>query len=1840
MATPASMKWLDLSAHGVKLRLFQLNDKTVNLVLTGVIPASTEWTAVQALGFEPSRSGRTLIRNGTDIQTGALRKIFPSNVIRDLPLSEVWIRVTGQAAETSEQQQQDRAVIGRNPLGHVVRRDDDGTRYVTFADGTVSRERDLQAGAMEGDDAASAALAASYLRATSPQALALCADAFVDEMLAGKNMDSSDLRHFGGLIYGEARSLEISDKRLRTVQEAVEAAMHRCLFDRHQQANAEAFTLAVALAERQPTFAYRTSTSVENQQYSTPLPMAISVQHILGDTAGAKLFEPTIGNGSLVTALPRGTEITGVEIDPARSAQVGALRTDIRLVTGDVLDVAGTLDSDFTYVAANPPFGGLSAPVAFENLRCNRVDHLIVLKALRQRTDNGRGVFIIAADRESLIEQGKIAGGSKSFFAWLADHYEIEDAIELDGALYRKQGAEYPVRMVTVGRRRSAEDAAEALRSKAYRLGDRLPVVSTWDALWRHTEGLAHRLNQKPSPKVAQEPTPQQKRGGVRVKTLPLYISQAQDLAQGHNLSPVHDGAENSEWERGTPQTESYVSLRAYRPADSAPRFMVGRVFDGQDVSGTYETEAQADLALDAATRKAFEAVPAIEHQHAANEAPAASQEAVTSADAGEHEAVINDYQAPYIPASKLNEPSAMIPRNLEEPVRRALAKLVEEIGMDVDSYVAAKLQLTVEEMELAFSAEQVDAIALAIKRAEEGRGFINGDQTGQGKGRVLAALARYAALNNQPVVFNTEKANLFSDFWRDLKDIDSHTLFRSLILNDGEPVRNMDTNKIEIPATKSTVIKKLMDNDISLQDSGYNLMFSTYSQFNRERSASKKAAWLPAAAKGAMLLLDESHVAAGESNTSDNIGLAVEHAGSCMYSSATFAKNAKNMRAYAKVFPSSVAIESLADTLQAGGEPLQEILSAMLAEEGVFIRREHDLSKLEFSTVITEETNERDEQWADSLSAALRAMSFFSGDVSRVMRRMDKEIKKEIEKLPESAREGNRMGVSYQGFGSRLYNILRQFALALKVEKVAEEAIDALKENRKPVIVLEQTFESLLKEVLTESQKIDADEGELSEEGAKNLTASLDGRTVDAMTFRDVMRRVARKLEYIYVRDDYGNGRYEHVTAQAKNKEEAEAIDEAIKDIAEKIAQLPDIPVSPLDTLRQKLDDAGYSNGEISGRSFQTSPSPDDPNKIIVSIRPDQRLQTLSDFNNGRTDSTTLTRAGSTGLSLHSSAKFADRRQREMIEAQIANNVAERIQFFGRVNRRGQVNTPRIKTVVTSLPFEKRVLAMQNAKLRKLSANTQSNRNNQAEMKDVPDILNPVGNEICRRYLEENPDIAALLDINPEHDTPSDDEAYFANKLTGRIALLPVAKQKEAYADLSRVFQETVKEMESKGINPFQTSVWDWRAKIVDQKVFRAGKRNGSVFDLPVYISRVEWEEDVVPYSSEDMLRMVERGRHFLTEQDNRFKLVEHRYAIGQHDKWRVNCDGMLQDVDQCFTKVQSDALKSLPQFKTVSEAIASNDANPVKSSSVRHQWLRRVLPTVVPGCIINFTGMEEQAEKGMIISIFPPEKRSQAHLLGQYSVRVVVPGSDKWQEFTLNQLIGDPLFSTDHLLGNDYTNPMKAYDAAKPGTICFSRNVLTGNMFAASQFVAEHKLGNAAIFTDESGARHRAVVLYGRVTQEDVLNMPVALPRNLASTVLEKAYTEGHSVKLIASPSLNDKQCQVIFDRSRPSTLVISTSGTKAVGGVVFANKDLTKITGDFAGNRTTMSVSVDFHKMDAVLDVLMNRCGQAFYMDAQSAKRFLPELAGDDDIEDGLDEPGDQDVKKRDAPPRFAA
>lgn len=1657
------MRWIDLSKHRAALNAFQLPDGQVHLILSGVTPSSLEWKMAERVGFRATRSGRTMFREGTKVEMREISPIFPLAFVRDYKADEIFLKLKDATPSTRTDANNLRTAIplGLNYLGQEV---------LSGATGRFIRNKD-DSTLVEG----AAGSPAIFLRGNSQADVALCADGFVESMVRGRTMRAADMRRFAAVVFGDEGEMPPSDPRLRQVQESIEASLQRRINTSHPAATPDAYRFAVQLVERQPTFSARTSSSVANQQYSTPLPMSIAAQHLLGDTTGKKVLEPTIGNASLVMSLPDGTDITGIEIDPRRVENAGLLRSDLKVRQGDILEAV--LAREFDAVISNPPFGGLAKPVVVNGLRVGRLDHLIVMKALDARNDEGRGVFVIGADRENVYpgKDGHLHGGSITFFNWLADHYEIDDAIELNGSLYAKQGAEFPVRMVTVGKRRSTEEAKRGFKTEEFRLKTPLPVMRSWEELWTHVEEVSERLKVE----------------------VPEPIAVAEDRIE-------------------------------------------------------------------------------------------------------------NDYQSPYIPSSQISEPSSMIPRNLVAPIAVALNAFQNKYGQDVDSFVMDRLDMTREEMIDAFAAEQVDSIALAIKRFEEGRGFILGDMTGQGKGRVIAGLARYAVRHNIPVVFLSEKANLFSDFWRDLQDIGSDKLFRPMIMNSDTAIVDSNTNTTLFKAVKKGELQAMMDADLSLADTGYNLLCATYSQFNRDHNTSGKASWLPAATAGALLVMDESHNAAGESNTAENTARAVEHCHACLYSSATYAKGAKNMSAYAKAFPDSISVAEIADTLEVGGEPLQEILSGLLAEDGAFIRREHDLSMLRFSTYVDTANLERNERMSDQLAEILLAMSYVAGDVGQMVDRLQAEIKDHLKQLGESQRKGNRMGVSSVNFGSRLYNIMRQYMLAIKVEPTANMAIKALKEGRKPVIVLEQTMESLLKETLFGNGPADAIDGESEVVGLDGgdvasvpLGLSADGVVMEELTFRDLLNRMLDRLAIITKRDGYGMVTQVHAIQEAENQEQAEAFAESIKRIRGMIARFPTLPVSPIDAIREKIESAGFSFGEISGRSFQINsrngaltvdesgkqlPSEIPEGHILVAARPDNRLDAIYKFNNGDTDAIALTRAGSTGLSLHASEKFADQRQREMLELQIANNVAERVQFYGRVNRRGQVCPPWITTVASGLPAEMRTLAMQNTKLRKLSANTQSNRNNAAELKDIPDVLNVLGDKIAKDFLDSNPDIAMMLDIDMEAE--SDQDNYFVNRLTGRLCLLPVGQQRRILEELASAFESAITDLEAKGENPLRAAVFEWGAREESRTLISGVEQEKylSVFDQPVYIAKLAWEEEVDPVRSPKLKEMIEAGTRYLL-QDERVAL---RKAVYEWEKDAIDCNRL---VDVATARFESLMKMSLPaRFKAVEDALADKDPNVVKNTNARLQWLRGHLAHLVPGKGIKFTGIDGP-EYGVVTSLLLPDPRKES-LLGQYEVRLAIPGKRSALPMTLNHLFLDEGYSPIH--NTNYFGPQghemfKVFDAAPAGRLRRERCVLTGNLYAAAEIASRSNSGRAAIYTDDKGVRHRAIVLRGSIQQDDLLDAPIRLDGPaVALRLVEQSVVQGGGALQISTSSRMNPDYALTINIGR-DTVSVTAPGSKERGGRWFASKSLFDITGDWSGTRQKMHVTFDRDLLDPFLQEL---------------------------------------------------
>lgn len=317
------------------------------------------------------------------------------------------------------------------------------------------------------------------------------------------------------------------------------------------------------------------------------------------------------------------------------------------------------------------------------------------------------------------------------------------------------------------------------------------------------------------------------------------------------------------------------------------------------------------------------------------------------------------------------------------------------------------------------------------------------------------------------------------------------------MIVNDGVSIFDPISGNKLVPATPKAVIQAALDGGVV--DPAYNLVLGTYSQFNRDRAKSSKARWISQIAEGKALLLDEAHNAAGESNTGQNIGLAIDNADFVVYSSATAMKAGKNVMLYSELFPETVDMGALPETLAIGGEVLQEVLSGMLARDGVFIRREHDLSNLAFSTVSDDGREERNRSLSDKLAEILELMNYLAGDINELVNKRNKEIKKALEAIPEVERKGNRMGAVSTNFGSRLYAIYRQFMMAIKTDLAADRAIKALEEGKKPVIVLENTMESLLVDIVADLRPgfddVDAEEFGTSLQGETELDGYLTFR-------------------------------------------------------------------------------------------------------------------------------------------------------------------------------------------------------------------------------------------------------------------------------------------------------------------------------------------------------------------------------------------------------------------------------------------------------------------------------------------------------------------------------------------------------------------------------------------------------------------------------------------------------------------------------------------------------------------------------------------------------------------------
>jgi hypothetical protein len=200
------------------------------------------------------------------------------------------------------------------------------------------------------------------------------------------------------------------------------------------------------------------------------------------------------------------------------------------------------------------------------------------------------------------------------------------------------------------------------------------------------------------------------------------------------------------------------------------------------------ETEQEAKLSQEISDIK--QETPQISN------APTNSDDDITNA---------TNMQRQYIAKSQVcDNVGTVAPVSLLYDMNKTLTDLNLKVN-GVDNFVMAKLGYKSKiDLCLAFSAEQVDALALAIHQIEHnGNYIIEGDMTGVGKGRVAAGLMRYAALRGLKPIFCTEKANLFSDIFRDIIDIDFDS---GIILSELMPEKKERVKRVSLKEIKERI--------------------------------------------------------------------------------------------------------------------------------------------------------------------------------------------------------------------------------------------------------------------------------------------------------------------------------------------------------------------------------------------------------------------------------------------------------------------------------------------------------------------------------------------------------------------------------------------------------------------------------------------------------------------------------------------------------------------------------------------------------------------------------------------------------------------------------------------------------------------------------------------------------------------------------------------------------------------------------------------------------------------------------------------------------------------------
>ena len=859
---------------------------------------------------------------------------------------------------------------------------------------------------------------------------------------------------------------------------------------------------------------------------------------------------------------------------------------------------------------------------------------------------------------------------------------------------------------------------------------------------------------------------------------------------------------------------------------------------------------------------------------------------------------------------------NTVVPSGAGDAMRNAIKRVEKAVGKPIAEFVREELSYkSTDDMFDGLSSEQVDALGLAIYQMKTGRMFIVGDMTGVGKGRTAAGLIRWGLLHGKKVLFATQSPDLFSSMYEDLEDIGSKGLVPWIVNEDSKAnIQRVDENDV------SHVIVKHPGEDAAqaLYTSGkdklpivkrdsknngkrYQFVMTTYSQLyagaeekegdsekvkklnQRQEWGRLKAQWLKLYAKDAIVIMDESHNASGDSSRGNVFRDMVADAAGVTFLSATYAKRPQNMAIYALRSSMGDAMVSQAQMLQAivdYGVPMQEMLASALFETGEMVRRERDATGmhthwLKPEDIYSEDELKRSRQMFDrTVEMVNKVIAFQRAYVNPIVKKLNDDVSGRNMSQIMGMLSGVTTDAYTEKYASTQYSsqvsrLTRAVMLAIKAKKAAELAVQQIKDGNKPVIAIDQTLETELKQLKKElGQDENAD---MAPDFGRILQKAIDF-SLRYQKSTDHYKRVWNEKKQDYVPKKLPADRQveKYSTIESYFDDEANAalanLREEVESYGKEMLDM-DLTLSPIDQMRRHITDAGYKVEEITGRKSRFVKNED--GKWTIEPMKVDKPRFRNRFNGGkarnplpeeeRLDCLIINRSGATGTNLHSSKAFGDQKPRKMIIVEPAQNVDEEVQVRGRIDRTGQVHRGEYFYLVSPIPIETRFLMNLRRKLASLDASAVGTDKVSTNRVDVEDMENKYGDEVAKDFLSEHEEINDQMDKPIVQDRKTKKwigRDNLMSDLLKAIQRMTCAEQEVTLQEIGEMYADKMEYLTQNGINDMTSVTMDLEAETIDKAVIVKGKNNKSVsvFAHDTTIERVEVNNLAKPFLSADI--------------------------------------------------------------------------------------------------------------------------------------------------------------------------------------------------------------------------------------------------------------------------------------------------------------------------------------------------------------------------------------------------